>query len=110
VHIPRQFHDRQCQDRENFQTESLHESNIHGQTLNQIFGSGQSNWVYAQGVNRETLNTYSTYSSPVSPVSPAILTNFAVQSVEEDMGLRGSTRGESKLDQQSGKQLQLRWR
>ncbi|KAF1844007.1 uncharacterized protein K460DRAFT_239528, partial [Cucurbitaria berberidis CBS 394.84] len=58
------FHDRQRQDRENFQNRILHESGMHTQTLNSILNEVKAIGLYAQNMKWETPNSHLVYPSP----------------------------------------------
>jgi hypothetical protein len=64
------FHDRQRQDRENFQHRILHESSAQSQTLNQILNEVKAIGLYAQNLKWETPASHLMYLSPPAPTPP----------------------------------------
>jgi hypothetical protein len=64
------FHDRQRQDRENFQNKILHESSLQSQTLNHILNEVKVIGLYAQNVKWEMPNTHLTHPPPSTTAPP----------------------------------------
>jgi hypothetical protein len=71
------FHDRQRQDRENFQKRILHESSTQSQTLHQILNEVKATGLHTQNMKWETPNSHLTYLSPPAPTPPAFPTKPA---------------------------------
>jgi hypothetical protein len=78
------FHDRQRQDRENFQNRILHESSTQSQTLNQILNEVKAIGLYAQNMKWETPNSHLAYLTPPAPTPAAFPTKPA--STAPDLG------------------------
>jgi hypothetical protein len=69
------FHDKGRQDRENFQSRLLHESDQQGRVLNQILNEVKAIGLYSQSMKWETPNHPTTYPAyPPAPVQPAFPT------------------------------------
>ncbi|KAF9701209.1 hypothetical protein EKO04_000799 [Ascochyta lentis] len=70
------FHDKQRQDRENFQNRMVHESTMHSQTLNQILNEVKAIGLYAQNMKWET-PSYLDHMPTTSPQVPTFPTQTA---------------------------------
>jgi hypothetical protein len=71
------FHDRQRQDRKDFQNRMLHESGLHSQTLNQILDEVKAIGLFAQNMKWETPASHLAYPPPSVPTPPAFPTHVA---------------------------------
>lgn len=80
------FHDRQRQDRENFQNRMLHESSINSQTLNQILNEVKAIGLYAQSMKWETPASHLAYPPPSVPTPPAFPTRPASTAPSPSLG------------------------
>jgi hypothetical protein len=85
------FHDRGRQDRENFQSRMLHESDQQGRVLNQILNEVKAIGLYSQSMKWETPNHLATHPAyPPAPAQP----NFPTQQPPAASG-RGRGRGQA---------------
>ncbi|KAH6495147.1 hypothetical protein HBI55_106920 [Parastagonospora nodorum] len=94
------FHDRQRQDRENFQNRMLHESGMHSQTLNQILNEVKAIGLYAQSMKWETPASHLAYPPPSVPTPPAFPTRPASSAPSPSPGAgRGRGAGMASVQQ-----------